>query len=158
MNSFRKRITDWFTSFLASQPPSSPSDPERKVLVASHGAYLTTLLSILLNPPLSYAATANVDVRASCYNTSIMEVHIRRLPDLDHLKAEKLDGMENGLEGDNEGIWKDIVERRERKNAEAKKGNKEGVIKEWVGVVLSWADVRHLDTQWEDAGLADDVS
>lgn len=131
---FRQRITNWLTGFLDTtlrprDGNGSASDAEKTVLVTSHGAYLTTLLSILLNRPFSFVIGPQVDIRASCYNTSIMRVSV---------SARQLDAP------DTSNSLGRIVQRKGSKSR-------------WIGEILSWADVDHLDSQWEDVGLTDDV-
>lgn len=77
MDSFRNRVSEWLFSFLSSHPfPTDGLETEKNVLVLSHGAYLTAMLSVIVQPPFSFAIARNVDVRQSCYNTSIMKVHL----------------------------------------------------------------------------------
>lgn len=88
----------WFKSFLARHAAHSPttkigSDGDgdgddsglscfpdsRPILIVSHGAYLTALLPLLLNPSKAWNITPGprVDLGAHCLNTSIMRVRLR---------------------------------------------------------------------------------
>jgi hypothetical protein len=83
----------WFKSFLArhaphdttttingSVPSPSPYFPDsRPILIVSHGAYLTALLPLLLNPSKAWNITPgpHADLGAHCLNTSIMRVRLR---------------------------------------------------------------------------------
>lgn len=58
-------------------------------------------------------------------------------------------------------MWKEVLSRMEE--IEAKEGTKKGQKvqgrSEWVGMVQSWADVKHLEQKGEevDVGVADDL-
>jgi probable phosphoglycerate mutase len=108
------------------------TDAEPKILVVSHGAYLSSLLPLLLTPSKTWTITAapDVDLKAHCQNTSIMRVRLR--PPVRKGTAGEMNGASGSSGRD--------------------KGNK------WVGVVESWGDVEHLAGLWEkDLDVADDV-
>ena len=67
----------WFKSFLDAHTSSKASMIECSepiVLIVSHGAYMTTFLSVLLSPIFLFALAPDVDRTRSCANTSIMRV------------------------------------------------------------------------------------
>jgi hypothetical protein len=121
------------------------------VLVASHGAYLTTLLAILRSFPW-LVLSPDVEATLPCLNTSVMKVQLRRRADVTGLH----DGSRQAQ------LYKDALAQVERAEAEAAARTRPGAPKamsDWVGAILSWADVTHLEVkdQWEDPGLADDM-
>lgn len=52
--------------------PAEPDEP--KILCVSHGAFLSTLLAILVSKDIGFQAGPNVDTSKHCLNTSIMRV------------------------------------------------------------------------------------
>lgn len=88
--SFKERVARWVTAFLQSHVPTSiaeGSGDEKKCIVISHGAYLSTLLNVLRAPPLSFRVGEGVDIRKHCLNTCVMRVRV----DYDHATS-KWDG------------------------------------------------------------------
>lgn len=60
-----------------------------------------------------------------------------------------------------EAVWKEVLSRKEDIEAGEgmKKGQKMQERSEWVGMIQSWADVKHLERKGEavDVGVADDL-
>lgn len=48
------------------------------MLIVSHGAYLSTLVSLLPHPPFSFVVDKGVDLHRHCLNTSVMRVEVQR--------------------------------------------------------------------------------
>lgn len=73
MSRFRKRISSWFQVFLAAH--QDVEDRDGPICIVSHGAYITTFVSLLLSPHyFSFSRGEGLDIRRGCYNTSIMKV------------------------------------------------------------------------------------
>lgn len=69
---FRDRIARWFIEFLRTHQTTPPSGP---ICVVSHGAYITTLVSLLLSEQcFGFKRGSKVNLRNGCHNTMIMKV------------------------------------------------------------------------------------
>lgn len=74
---FQQRIHKWFSRFLqthASTEKDSHNASGPTILIVSHGAFLSTLFSILISSAVSFTLAEGVDRSRSCRNTSIMKV------------------------------------------------------------------------------------
>lgn len=103
---------------------------------------MNALLQVLLHSPFDYDLAEGVDVRESCWNTSIMRVRVTRV------------GSDGGKVGPVEATMTNGHEVNEITN-----GTAEQAQGRWRGEVLSWGDVRHLEQEgeWEDVEVADDI-
>lgn len=95
---FRERIVDWFTHFLSTHQEGDAGP----ICIVSHGAYITTLVSLLLSERhFAFSQGSKVNLRKhGCYNTSIMRVQcdhdeatgkwtgeVQTWGDIEHLKG-----------------------------------------------------------------------
>lgn len=74
IHSFRQRITTWLRNLLASHVPDEAGTTDTQILIVSHGAYLSNLVSLLPRPPFNFSVAEHVDLHKPCLNTSVMRV------------------------------------------------------------------------------------
>jgi len=97
---FRKRISEWFESFLDNQHDLAiKADQESTILVVTHGTLLADLVDIVTSPlfPFGFDAEPGIDTEEHCLNTSITKMRCN----IDE---------EDAVEGKKGKVWKGVVE------------------------------------------------
>ena len=92
-SSLSVRILNWLDDVLkghtVSKPPSdtttsgttSPGTDHPTILVLSHGAWISSLISLLMHKSMSTAVAPGVDVKAHTLNTSVTKVRLWQTKD-----------------------------------------------------------------------------